>query len=674
MLGTLLLLFCGNQTPALEVHVAPNGSDSAAGTAAAPFATPERAIQALFENHSKGEPEGLHALVRRPRPASIVLHSGTYELSEALQFSLSSGSTPDQPVVWEAAPGEHPILSGGRRLSGWKVDAQGRWHLTLPEVAKYLWWFGELYVDGQRRPRPRFPKSGYLAIESGFPADPSKHGFDRLRWAKDGPRASWHDLGAIDLLAAHQWTFSRLRLASVDEATRTLTLADQTSTTADWSSFAPGHRIFFENVREELDEPGEWYLDRESGELTYIPKSGEKPESTLVVAPRLETLLELDTTGGIVFRGIEFAYTSGLLPGTGHSEPQADIHVPAAIVLKAAHEVKFEDCAVLHTGGWAVNIGSGCSECAFERCELADLGAGGVEIGSTEQKLVAHDNRVSDCRILHGGRVFPAAVGVWIANAQRTTLEHCEIGDFYYTGVSVGWSWGYGETPEGQHDIGWNLIHDIGQGVLSDMGGVYLLGLQPGTRVHDNVIKDVRSFDYGGWGLYTDEGSSGIVLERNLVVRTKTGGFHQHYGRGNVVRNNVFAAGELQQLQRTRVEEHESFAFTRNLVWWRNGSPLFAGDWRAHVTLDSNLYWNAAGPTRFADGLDLAGWQAASKQDAHSRVADPLFLDPAHDDFRLAPGSPALELGFEALEPGKAGPRVPARALALLPPVPRTFD
>jgi len=636
------------QSPVLEVHVATSGSDAAAGSADAPFATPERAL--------------------RSGATHVVLHGGTYELGP-LRFQAG------EALLWEAATGEHPVLSGGQRLTGWKLDEKGRWHLALPDVAKGTWWFSELYVDGQRRPRPRFPKSGYLAIESGFPADPGKHGFDRLRWAKEGPRADWHDLGAIDLLAAHQWTFSRLRLANVDEKTRTLTLADQTSTTADWSTFAPGHRIFFENVREELDEPGEWYLDRENGELTYIPKPGEKPESTVVVAPRLETLVEFGSAcKGVVFRGIEFAYTTGLLPRTGHSEPQADIHAPAAIVLQSPREVHFEDCAVLHTGGWAVRFGAETVRCSLERCELADLGAGGVEIGSTDPKLVATEIRVSDCRILHGGRVFPAAVGVWIANTQRATIEHNEIGDFYYTGVSVGWSWGYAKTSEREHEIAWNLIHDIGQGVLSDMGGVYLLGLQPGTRVHDNVIRDVRSFDYGGWGLYTDEGSTGIVLERNLVYHTKTGGFHQHYGRDNIVRNNVFAFGEMQQLQRTRVEEHESFAFTRNIVYWNGASPLFAGDWRAHVKLDGNLYWNAGGPTRFADGLELAAWQASAQQDGHSRVADPLFADPAQGDFRLQPGSPALELGFEPLEPEKAGPRVPPRALAALPPVPRTFD
>jgi len=670
-----------------DFYVATTGRDTWSGHRAAPtanhtdgpFASMTRAARAVRD---------LRAANRKlTRPITVAIRGGFYPLSEPIRLGPEDSGTTSSPTTFAACPREIPILSGGRKLTAWTLDSRGWWHKTLPEVTAGKWKFQQLWVNGERRYRSRLPKAGYFLVDEALPPSPKAagKGFDQFRFRAGDIRADWHNLSDVEVLGFQIWTMARLPVASVDEAGRTVTFAGTTSGTESYQALPKGNRFLVENVREAL-APGEFYLDYKSGELTYVPKPGEDPERAEVIAPRLDSLLELrgdsaarKYVSNLHFAGLTFAHTNWTTPPQGNAFAQAEVNLGAAVTATGARDSRFLDCTIEHTGTYAIELGMGCKRCGLYTCRLADLGAGGLKIGLTsapdDDDLVASDNHVVGCEIVHGGRLHPAAVGVWIGHSHHNWVVANEIADLYYTGISVGWSWGYGRSLAHHNTLESNHIHDIGQGVLSDMGGIYTLGLSPGSAERFNRIHDVNSYSYGGWGIYPDEGTTGMLIENNVVFRTKSAPFHQHYGRENIVRNNIFAFGREAEIMRTRAEDHLSFTFEHNIVLWKEG-PLLGSNWTGNnYKLDYNDYWNTSGqPITFA-GMTLDAWRAKG-QDLHSVIADPQFIAPERGDFRLRPNSPALRLGFQPIDPAVAAPPRASEKLAppafpvILPPAP----
>jgi hypothetical protein len=510
---------------------------------------------------------------------------------------------------------------------------------------------------------------GFFTIAGLAGADPKANyrtPADKFEYAPGQIDPAAPGLTDAEVVVLHFWVAGHYRVKAVDAATRTVTL-DRKSIrrfTEDGGP-TPG-RFYLLNAPGEL-APGEFVHDRTAGVIRYKPKPGETPESAAVVVPRLPAVVRFDgkpEEGRFVehveLRGLTFA-DSTFDPGpTAAGDLQAAQHVPGSVRLRGARHCTVHDCVFVNLGGYGLELTDGCRGNRVTRNEFANLAAGGVRMSGgaagSPATLRTGDNEVADNHLHDLGRVFHAGVGILSQHADRTRVVHNHVHHLNYTAVSVGWVWGYGPSVSENNLVEGNLIHDVGRKVLSDMGGVYLLGKAPGTVVRGNVIRDVESFGYGGWGVYTDEGSTGVLIENNLVYRTKSGGFHQHFGRDNMIRNNIFAFAREGQLMRTRAEPHTSFTLERNIVY-ADGTPLFAKNWTGTgFVIDHNLYWDASGKAPAFPGGSFADWQAAG-HDRHSLVADPLFADPARGDFRLRLGSPAGRIGFRPFDPSTAGVR-----------------
>jgi hypothetical protein len=676
-------------SPALVLHVSPAGDDRWSGRLAepssgrtdGPLASPRAARDAVRAWRAAGGTGS----------ARVVLRGGRYRLGEALVLAPE-----DSRVAWVAAEGESPVLSGSVVVRGWQPRELGAlrvWAADARALAAPGRTARALFVNGERRSRPRLPKRGYWRIESvpgrALGGDHWKtlfEGSDAFV-AAPGTLDAWAALADVEVVVLHLWIEERLPLLSFDTASRLVRTGRKSLMALVDEAGDAYPRYFVENVREALG-PGEWYDDRAAGELLYAPRAGETPAGTTVEVPVLDTLLRVEGSPDRPVEGVHFGGVSFEQSAVPVVEPavQAAVTTPGAIVLRHVRGFSLEDGRLSGLGGYAVEVGHGCADVRLVGNEMADLGAGGVKVDGADAagdpRGRTRGVRITDDAIHAIGRVFPSAVGVLVRHASEVDVAHNHIHDTYYTAVSVGWVWGYGPSVTNAVRVVKNHIHDVGQGVLSDMGGVYTLGIQPGSVVRGNHVHDVKAAGYGGWAIYPDEGSSHLVIEDNVAHDTTGHVFHQHYGNENTVRNNVFAFGGEGVVALSRGPAWNGGRGRLALTLERNvlvadGTPVVAtglgGDEQALAARrpfasDLNVIWDVSGATpRLGDGhgagrgglrttYDLAGWQALGL-DGHSVAADPLFVDGARRDLGLRPDSPAFALGFRPIDLTDVGPR-----------------
>ena len=302
--------------------------------------------------------------------------------------------------------------------------------------------------------------------------------------------------------------------------------------------------FFFEGMPAKYLTPGKWAPAEEKGIFYYKPLPGEKITENKFETTGSDQLLILDGAENIIFEGITFTGNSDKLL---INSSQGDEKGHAAIELRNAKNCVFRKCRFINLARWGISIKDGSSGNRIEECEFNNLGSGAIRIAGnetgTEKELATTGNVVESCIIRNGGLRWASCTAILIKHASKTEIRNNRISDFPYTGISCGWSWSYEPSPAYGNIIDGNTVSDLGKAALvKDMGGIYLLGCQPGTVVSNNHIHHI----YGQrivWGIYLDEGSSEMTITGNLVHDCKNEPLHVHYGKNNLIKGNVFIGG-----------------------------------------------------------------------------------------------------------------------------------
>ena len=561
-----------------DLYVSPAGNDSWSGTLEAPnaahsdgpFATLERARREV-QNFKKR---------KRAGEIIVMLREGTYFLGAPLNFSSADSGSEAAPVVYAAYPGEKPVISGGRRVTGWKQVSSGRWVANLDPNGWH--YFEQLFIKNERRYRPRLPKKGYFYNDGPVFVDSQSENcrffaqrrgayacFDRFSFHHGDLQSNYANITDVEIDDFEKWTMSKMRLRSVEGNIAYLT--GPTFQNADNYGFIERHRFLVENVKEALSDPGEWYLDRSNWQLTYLSNPGENPETDGVIVPQLPQLLLANGLSYVTFRGLTFAHDNWVVPDEGHYALQSEPKVPAALSFRGSNHIVFDECVLAHTGGWALDFvtGDGPSFAnVVQHSVLYDLGTGGIRVGDyfrpgDSEDSVSRDNRFENNLITGGGRVLPSGIGmgIWLGNSPGNTITHNEIYDIYGGGIGV-----CVPTPRGcpfPHDntISFNHIYNIGEGMISDFAGIYVAAYKTtGNKVVNNWVHDItHNFQdhdgYGGQGIYLDNITSNVLVENNVVYRASEATIFNNKGANNTYNNNILAYGREGIIKRGGFEE-----------------------------------------------------------------------------------------------------------------------
>ncbi len=525
-----------------HVAPAPHGDDAHDGSAAAPFATIDRARRAVRAELDTREQAG---------DIVVEISAGTYELPAAIRFSPEDSGRNGHDVVYRAAPGAEVILSGGRRVTGWQREGASGFSTEVGRETD----FRQLWIDGRRAIRARTPNEGQMLKLAG---EKQVDGFDLPRGVFSGVTVRPNEVEVSVLIA---WMHKRLRIARVADDGRP-DFVRAVVAEPEWNAVTKqpqGDRVYLgrsywlENAPEFLDAPGEFYLDRVRGVVRYLPRAGEDVTHAEIVRPELESLVLLDgrldaPVQHLRFEDLTFAYTGWTRPNrAGFVDVQANSvvpadpaaaadgqyrhnqrkdRVPAAFQAFTADRIVIRGCRFARLGGTGVMFTHGGDDNVIEGNSFFDLSAGGIEIGEdaarpTSPRLFPRRNRIANNFLAHVGEDYFGSVAILSYYTDASVIAHNEIVNVPYTGISHGWGWGAPPAPSDSRGnvITHNLVSNYMRR-LDDGGGIYTTDALPGSEIARNVVEHMRPPDRhtkAGGAIYLDQFTSGVHVHDNVI-------------------------------------------------------------------------------------------------------------------------------------------------------------
>ncbi|WP_326769267.1 right-handed parallel beta-helix repeat-containing protein [Streptomyces sp. NBC_01591] len=495
-------------------------------------------------------PEGARDQARTEtgRDVRVLLKNGTYKLDRPLKLGAADSGKDGHTVTWTAAPGARPVLSGGQDITGWRQNADGTWTAGVPAGVDPR----QLFIDGRRATRARggacaagtcdATKTGMTgAVATGIadwqrPTD--AEAVIRVRWRNYHCRITGVN-GDVMTFAQPCWT------NSASGTDRTGPAWD--STTVDSTRYSGV--AFFENAPELLDQPGEFVWNSKDRTVTYLPRKGENMRHARAVTPHTEQLLVVDGAHDVTVSGIGFAYAAYRQPGTdeGYAGMQAGLTLTgatgpvdhagrfytkpsAAVTVRGGQRVSIENTRFSRLGGAGAILEAGTEDSSVTRSSFTDLSSGAIYVGDTEPMpsaaLAGERNTVAYNTITRSGVEYTDAVGIWAGYEAGLTVDHNSLDHLPYSGISVGWGWNQPESQKSvlrDNKVTDNRITNVMEVAQAqhDGGAIYTQGAQPGTVVSGNYINRSAfgNTERDGNGIYLDEQSSHILVEKNVITR-----------------------------------------------------------------------------------------------------------------------------------------------------------